>query len=183
MKDKQFELTILNHIEMSKTKRQKVFDSLKNWLDKNNTMHTLILPSVVESDHPENKWAIDEIFEWAKEFIEDNAIYGKEGDYYKKYSNPAEKRYTVSIEGMEISGSKEQVIEIGNAVNIPLHYSQTKDQIESISDMHLNHIFNVIQQEVETCKSFEDLLSYMFSPMVKEFLNRHKYEIVPNTSV
>lgn len=177
MIDKQFELAMedINY-------KQRVIDYLVDYLEETSGIFASTLNAILCV-----KYGIQQevVFNTLQDWLEDNPKYGLENGIYFKYNNNNNKsmKHKIELNGVTLEGPAEELVVIAKSMGHNLHYSKTRNTLERVQDMHINHLFNVIKEEIEDCSSPLKLLSYLEeSPAVIHFLTKRNTMAVCTTA-
>lgn len=91
-------------------------------------------------------------------------------------SKKGSKTYTFDLDKdffkIHVSGDLQHVMQTLKVFNIPVRYSESKDEIQYLPDIHNNHLANIVRKMVRETKGTEDLVKALSTVEVVEFSER-----------
>lgn len=156
-------------------KDQIIIQTTKRLIRENGQTTTLEVKNELRRLFTEEEWYQEEVskalMDW--EAYEVGYTFSDNGVYRTYFAvdsvTPSVSETYTFPNGIKITGSIEQIIEMGDKLGYPLHYSSSKAELILLKDLHINHLGNITINEVE------DILNKYDTKTVIEKIATNKY--------
>lgn len=148
-------------------KDQIIIQTAKRLIQENGQTTTLEVKNELRRLFTEEDWYQSEVsqtlIDW--EAFEVGYMFSDNGDYRTYFFvdsvTPSISETYTFPNGIKITGSIEQIIEMGDKLGYPLHYSSSKRKFFLLEELQINHLSNILTNEIENMSNKYDTKTFV----------------------